>query len=74
MRRIVCHVVYGVRYAHGTSLLAPVHTIFPEENTSAVDLGSRMRMITAENRLGLYSALRARMAICFKSSLHSKFT
>jgi hypothetical protein len=37
----------------------PVHTIFPELKMRAVVLGSRIRIITAANRLGLYSALRA---------------
>ena len=32
------------------SLLAPVHTIFPEPKISAVVFGSRMRMITAAKR------------------------
>lgn len=41
---------------------------------SAVDLGSRMRMMTAAKRLGLYSALRACKAMFFRSSLHSRFT
>jgi hypothetical protein len=41
------------------SLLAPVHTILPELNMSAVVLGERMRMMTAAKRFGLYSALRA---------------
>ena len=36
------------------SVLAPVTTIFPEAKISAVVLGSRMRMITAANRFGLY--------------------
>lgn len=51
-----------------SSDFAPVHTIFPDENISAVVLGSLIRMITAANRFGLYSALRALSAICFRSS------
>jgi hypothetical protein len=42
-----------------SSLLAPVHTIFPDENIRAVVRGDRMRIMTAANRFGLYSALRA---------------
>ena len=51
-----------------SSLLAPVQTILPEEKMSAVVFGSRMRMMTAAKRFGLYSALRADMAIFFRSS------
>lgn len=57
-----------------SSLLAPVQTIFPDENIKAVVLGSRIRIITAANRLGLYSALRACKAIFFKSNLQQRFT
>lgn len=39
--------------------LAPVITIFPELKINAVVLGSRIRIITAEKRFGLYSAFRA---------------
>jgi hypothetical protein len=53
---------------------APVHTIFPELKMRAVVLGSRIRIITAANRLGLYSALRACNAICFRSNLHPRLT
>lgn len=42
-----------------TNLLAPVQTIFPELNIRAVVLGSRILMMTAANRLGLYSAFLA---------------
>ena len=42
-----------------SSDLAPVHTIFPELKIRAVVLGSRILIITAAKRLGLYSALRA---------------
>ena len=45
-----------------------MQTIFPEEKMSAVVLGSRIRIITAANRFGLYSAFRARIAILFKSN------
>ena len=38
--------------------LAPVMTILPVEKMSPVVLGSLMRITTAENRAGLYSALR----------------
>lgn len=55
-------------------LLAPVQTIFPEEKIRAVVRGSRIRMMTAANRLGLYSALRALSAIDFSSSLQPRFT
>ena len=51
-----------------------MHTIFPELKIRAVVRGSRIRMITAAKRLGLYSALRACSAIFFRSSLHPKFT
>ncbi len=57
-----------------SSLFAPVTTILPEAKMSAVVLGSRMRIMTAAKRLGLYSALRACKAIVFKSNLQSKFT
>lgn len=57
-----------------SSLFAPVQTILPEENIKAVVRGSRIRIMTAANRLGLYSALRACKAIFFKSSLQHKFT
>ena len=42
-----------------SSDLAPVMTILPEPKMRAVVFGSRMRIITAVNRFGLYSALRA---------------
>jgi len=57
-----------------SSLLAPVHTIFPELNMSAVVRGSRILMMTAAKRLGLYSALRAWRAIFLRSSLQPKLT
>lgn len=40
----------------------------------AVVRGSRIRIMTAANRLGLYSAFRACNAIFFKSSLHPRLT
>merc|ERR1719231_2063682 len=51
-----------------SSDLAPVTTILPLRKMSAVVFGSRMRMITAAKRFGLYSALRACSAIVFRSS------
>lgn len=52
----------------------PPHRHAPEWKMRAVDLGSRMRMMTAAKRLGLYSALRACSAMFFRSSLHSRLT
>lgn len=40
----------------------------------AVVFGSRIRMMTAANRLGLYSALRACRAIVLRSSRQSRLT
>jgi len=57
-----------------SSLLAPVHTILPELNISAVVLGSRILIITAANRLGLYSAFLACKAIFLRSSLQLRLT
>lgn len=51
-----------------SSDLAPVTTILPDAKIKAVVLGSRIRMMTAAKRLGLYSALRACSAMVFKSS------
>merc|ERR1711970_152378 len=48
-------------------LFAPVQTIFPLWNIRAVVLGCRMRMMTAENRLGLYSEFLVFTVIFFKS-------
>ena len=42
-----------------SSDLAPVTTILPEAKISAVVLGSRIRMMTAAKRFGLYSAFLA---------------
>ncbi len=55
-------------------LFAPVQTIFPELNIRAVVLGSLIRIMTAANRFGLYSAFLAWSAICFSSSLQPRFT
>lgn len=57
-----------------SSLFAPVHTILPEEKIKAVVLGSRIRMITAAKRLGLYSAFLACRAIFLRSSLQFRLT
>jgi len=57
-----------------SSLFAPVHTIFPELKISAVVRGSRILIMTAANRFGLNSALRACKAIVFRSSRHPRFT
>ena len=51
-----------------SSLFAPVTTILPLRKMSAVVFGSRIRMMTAAKRFGLYSALRAFRAIVFRSS------
>jgi hypothetical protein len=57
-----------------TCLFAPVQTIFPELKISAVVRGSRILMITAAKRFGLYSALRAFNAMVFRSSLQPRLT
>lgn len=57
-----------------SSLFAPVHTIFPDEKIKAVVRGSRIRIITAAKRFGLYSAFRACSAIFFRSSLQLRLT
>ena len=49
--------------------LAPVITILPFEKIKAVVLGSLIRMITAGNLQGLYSALRQPIAILRRSNL-----
>lgn len=55
------------------SLLAPIQTSLPDLNISAVVCGDRILMITALNRLGLYSAFLAFNAISFKfNSQHSE--
>lgn len=57
-----------------SSLLAPVQTILPDEKMRAVVRGSRIRIMTAANRFGLYSALRACSAIFFRSNLQLRLT
>lgn len=57
-----------------SSLFAPVHTILPELKINAVVRGSRILIITAANRLGLNSALRACKAIVFRSSRQPRLT
>ncbi len=56
------------------NLLAPVQTIFPELKIRAVVRGSRILMITAANRFGLYSAFLAWSAIFLRSNLQPRFT
>lgn len=77
----VIHMIYNLIYKpamyavfHKHYLLAPVQTIFPELKMSAVVRGSLILMITAANRLGLYSAFLACRAIFFKSNFVPKFT
>eukprot|EP01122_Echinamoeba_exundans_P007684 TRINITY_DN2414_c0_g2_i1.p1 TRINITY_DN2414_c0_g2~~TRINITY_DN2414_c0_g2_i1.p1 ORF type:complete len:310 (+),score=57.93 TRINITY_DN2414_c0_g2_i1:550-1479(+) len=53
---------------------APVTTILPLAKINAVVLGSRILIITAAKRLGLYSAFRARMAMSLRLSAVSKLT
>ena len=55
-------------------LLAPVQTIFPELNINAVVRGSRILIMTAAKRFGLYSAFLACKAIFFRSNLQFKLT
>ncbi len=50
--------------------LAPVITILPLEKISPVAFGSLMRIMQAENLLGLYSTLRSQMWSIRKSSLN----
>lgn len=57
-----------------SSDLAPVTTIFPLAKTRAVVLGSRIRMMTAAKRFGLYSALRACNAIVLRSRRAERLT
>jgi hypothetical protein len=61
-------------FCASSSLLAPVIIILPEAKISAVVRGSRIRMITAWNLLGLYSALRAVCVILSRSTLHPRLT
>ena len=51
-----------------------MQTILPELKIKAVVRGSRIRIMTAAKRFGLYSALRACRAIFFKSNLQPKLT
>lgn len=51
-----------------------MQTILPELKISAVVRGSRIRMMTAAKRFGLYSALRACRAIFFRSNLQPRLT
>lgn len=54
--------------------MAPVMTIFPVLNISAVvRVGSFILIITAANLLGLYSAFLHLNAMSFKSRSHLKF-
>ena len=53
-----------------SSLLAPVHTILPDEKTRAVVFGDRIFMMAAANLFGLYSVFLALRAIFLRSSLH----
>lgn len=57
-----------------SSDFAPVTTILPEAKINAVVLGSRIRMMTAAKRFGLYSAFLACNAIVFKSRRQSRLT
>ncbi len=57
-----------------SSDFAPVQTIFPDPKISAVVLGSRILMMTAANRFGLYSAFLACSAIFLRSSLQPRLT
>lgn len=55
-----------------SSLFAPVQTTLPDLKIKAVVLGSRMRMIQAAKRFGLYSEFFARSAIERRSSSHPR--
>lgn len=66
--------VEGDREPSGIARTAPVTTIFPEAKIRAVVFGSRMRIMTAAKRLGLYSAFRACRAIVFRSKRQSRLT
>ena len=57
-----------------SSDFAPVTTILPEAKMRAVVLGSRIRMMTAAKRFGLYSAFRACKAIVLRSKRQSRLT
>jgi len=51
----ICRAYYLDAVSDISSDLAPVQTIFPLAKINAVVLGSRIRIIAAANRLGLYS-------------------
>jgi NADH:ubiquinone oxidoreductase subunit 4 (subunit M) len=54
--------------------LAPVHTILPDAKIKAVVRGSRIRMMAAANRFGLYSTFLHLLAMSRKSKfLQFKF-
>ena len=55
-------------------VLAPVQTIFPDWKINRVVRGSRIRIITAAKRFGLYSAFPAFRAMLFRSSLQPRST
>jgi hypothetical protein len=55
-----------------SSDLAPVQTILPDVKISAVVLGSLILMMTAANRLGLYSAFLQLRAIFLRSNLEER--
>jgi len=57
-----------------SSDFAPVTTILPEAKIKAVVLGSRIRMMTAAKRFGLYSAFLACRAIVLRSKRQSRLT
>ncbi len=57
-----------------SSVLEPVHTIFPEAKINAVVLGTLSLIITAANLQGLYSAFLAYNAICFRLSGQFRLT
>ena len=56
------------------SVFAPVTTNFPVLKMRAVVLGVRIRIVTAGNRFGLYSMLRACVEIYCKSREHPSCT
>ncbi len=59
---------------HSYSERAPVITILPLLKIRPVVLGFRKRIITAANRLGLYSVALPFQVISLRSSLHPKLT
>lgn len=56
----------------GPHLFAPMMTIFPLANTSAVVRGSLIRRMSAWNFFGLYSRLFAFIAVALRSSEHCR--